>query len=157
MINKKVFIMTEKVPFKTNGVYVYKLNPEIDLLNYKQTTKIGLMWKTAKGERDIKDFFHILNFFPELSDHDYNKIIGYDVRFDTTCGDIFEIVDKYKEIYLYRKPCDNLCIMDSKVTFRRDSIEYYGSFIDDFIFLKVKMQDSTLKERTLKMRFIPWL
>ena len=38
-------------PFRTDGIYVRKTNPETDLTNYSPPTKLTSIWKLAIGEK----------------------------------------------------------------------------------------------------------
>lgn len=144
--------MESNLPFRTDGVYVTKINPEEEFPDHKPT-KLGSMWKIAQGKREF-DYYRILYFkekFISLN-NTYPKI--YEADFKTMEGELIMIVDSCK-LSIY-KSFENIEISNSGFSMSNEKLSISGNFTTPLVQVSINIKSSDETEN-FKMRFIPWI
>jgi hypothetical protein len=145
-------------PFKTQGIYVRRINPEIELTNYK-SSKLDQIWKVATGRKE-GDYYTIINFKEKL---DLSKglittpIKYYNAGYSLMEGELLDLVDYFK-----KKPssyCEykNVFYRDSYVRFEEDSLIYTCVFDKDLFTLEIVNRDIGKSAPKARFRYIPWI
>ncbi|MDY7394862.1 hypothetical protein UMM65_06385 [Aureibaculum sp. 2210JD6-5] len=129
-------------PFKTKGIYVIKLNPEKDLVNYKPT-KLGRIWNVITNQKH-KDFYRVLKFVKKF---DYENP---DLYVDEYSADLYTIMtENIYDLASWEKYRDYNYAKYKRVEY---DIEYFqfgdkgdffhGNIREDFLYLNVTHEDS---------------
>lgn len=84
-------------PFKPNGIYIRKLDPQKDYEGYKKTTKVVNIWNAVKGTPEKPDYESIWFYKKRLkgrkwhTDDQGNTIFYFNSSLTT--GEVFELAD----------------------------------------------------------------
>jgi hypothetical protein len=78
----------EQPPFKLDGIYARKLDPNKDLINYKHS-RVESIWQAALGKKE-EPFYEIL-WFSRKWDLKNQKISSYRVAHAIMTGEIFDL------------------------------------------------------------------
>jgi hypothetical protein len=144
-------------PFRTDGIYVRKTNPETDLINYTPPTKLGSIWKIAIGENN-DPIYDLIRFVKEVDyDSNGNKSIGFSVDCICISGELLDLVDRYKGRKISGSNYINLSYIYDKVLFENNdrSVRFIGECIENLINFDIRHSNNKdVHQQTY--RFIPW-
>lgn len=144
--------MEKQLPFRIDGVYVKKINPEEEFSNYKPT-KLKSMWKIAQGKKEY-DYYRILYFKEKYVSPNEKKTIEYEADLTTMHGELIMIVDSSRSS-TYRS-FDFVEIHDDGFSMSNDEIYVSGNFKKPLVRVSIYIKNSGETEN-FTMRFIPWL
>ena len=129
-----------KPPFKIEGIYARKMNPEKELVNYKQT-KLGNIFNAAIGKKE-EAFYSIVSFkelYQKFTFKDDSKEKQFCAEYTFSTGEIFSLADWFKRRHMSDDYKD--VIFDNvRCKFVHNKIPFYCYFPNDDI-LKLKIGD----------------
>ena len=149
-----------KIPFKTKGIYAYKIDPDKDLVNYKQT-KLDNIWNAVVGKKE-EAYYQIVCFQKDYSQRNFSTHSeepddSTERKFCATCrlttGEIFYLADMApKWRGGYGSEYGNVLFEGNRINFVVKEIPFQGFFDDDGDILYLKIGDSDNE----KFRYVPW-
>lgn len=140
-------------PFKLKGVYVKKVDPK-DIVNYK-SSRLGNIWKATIGEKE-ESYYHILHFTPKEFIIDQEPS-SYCVSFSFMQGEIFGLVDGFKNRTHIYADFENVKFNESHLEFEDEKLKFSGVITEDFLFLETTELKSGKRDFDFEgYRYIPW-
>lgn len=142
-------------PFKTEGIYARKINPEKELTNFK-STRFGSMWKAAIGKKE-EAFYEIIWFSENDSlTNEVSEENKYCAGYSCMSGEIFRLADWHKNRGCVYAKYKNVVFDEKRVEFSDGNVEFKGFFKNDIFSLFITDRDS-LEDFIEKYRYIPWI
>jgi len=140
-----------KTPFKINGIYAIKINPEEKFSNYKPT-KLGNMWKAAIGDKE-EACYEVLSFTKNYNySKDNSEENEYCADYSNIMGEIFSIADSPRNYHCAKYI--NVEFNENSFVFGDDKLSFSGRFFEDTLRLHIK-NIKTGETISQKLRFIP--